>query len=307
VPPNGIEPGCEVITPQMLPLVRLTQEQIDRIVQSVPGGAANLQDIYPLAPLQEGILFHHLLERQGGLYLLGATLGFDSRQRLESFVQVLEHVVARHDVLRTAVLWEDLPEPVQVVWRQARIELQRLPLHGTDVQEQLERHSDPQHYRLDVRQAPLLRVFAAFDEGADRWLLRVVLHHLVADHATLEGMLQETALIQAGQEQALGSPVPFRNFVAQAPLGVPRQEHEACCGQMLADVQEPTAPFGLLEVHGDGADVQEEQQTLERTLSQRIRRQARLLGVSAASIFHWAWAQVLGRTAARDDVVFGTV
>src|SRR5262249_48992213 len=178
-PPNGIEPGCEVITPQMLPLVRLTQEQIDRIVQSVPGGAANLQDIYPLAPLQEGILFHHLLERQGDLYLLVATLGFDSRQRLESFVQVLEHVVARHDVLRTAVLWEDLPEAVQVVWRQARIELQRLPLHGTDVQEQLERHSDPQHYRLDVRQAPLLRVFAAFEEGADRWLLRVVLHHLV--------------------------------------------------------------------------------------------------------------------------------
>src|SRR5262249_20818390 len=105
----------------------------------------------------------------------------------------------------------------------------------------------------------------------------------------------------------LGSPVPFRNFVAQARLGVPRQEHEAFFRQMLADVQEPTAPFGLLEVHGDGADVQEEQQTLERTLSQRIRRQAPLLGVSAAGIFHWAWAQVLGRTAARDDVVFGTV
>ncbi|MCR6651359.1 MAG: AMP-binding protein [Cellvibrionaceae bacterium] len=76
---------------------------------------------------------------------------------------------------------------------------------------------------------------------------------------------------------------------------------------MLADVEEPTAPFGLVNIQGDGSAVEETRQPLDAELAQRIRRQAQRHGVSAAALFHLAWALVVGKAAGKEDVVFGTV
>ena len=95
--------------------------------------------------------------------------------------------------------------------------------------------------------------------------------------------------------------------MAQARLGVSQQEHEAFFRQMLGDVDEPTAPFGLLDVQGDGSGIEEARLALDADLARRLRANARRLGVSAASLCHLAWAQVLAKVSGREDVVFGTV
>ncbi|WP_259418803.1 hypothetical protein, partial [Klebsiella pneumoniae] len=75
--------------------------------------------------------------------------------------------------------------------------------------------------------------------------------------------------------------------------------------EMLADVDEPTLPLGFADVQGDGRHIESAWMALDAGLSLRLRRQARQLGVSAASLMHLAWARVLGVLANRSDVVFG--
>jgi amino acid adenylation domain-containing protein len=72
-------------------------------------------------------------------------------------------------------------------------------------------------------------------------------------------------------------------------------------------VEEPTAPFGLLDVQGDGSGIEAAHLAVEEDVAERLRRQGRRLGVSAASLCHLAWAQVLAKVSEREDVVFGTV
>ncbi len=296
-----------VIRPDMLALVELTQAQIDGIVATVPGGAANVQDIYPLAPMQEGMLFHHLLATEGDPYLLAPQLSFDTRALLDGYVEALRAVVARHDILRTAIAWEGLPEPVQVVWRSAPFTLEEVEIGGGDVAAELYARFDPRRHRMDVRQAPLLRACAAHDPRNSRWLLQLQRHHLAGDHTTMDVLSGEVEAYLRGRGHELPPALPFRNFVAQARLGISREEHEAFFRRMLSDVDEPTAPFGLLDVQGDGSGIAEARLRVDDGLAARLRGRARALGVSAASLCHVAWAQVLARVTGRQDVVFGTV
>ena len=309
IPPNRIPAECEAITPEMLPLVELSAEEIEIIVGKTPGGAANVQDIYPLAPLQEGMLFHYLMSAEGDAYLLSALLAFDTRGRMESFVDALQAVIDRHDILRTAVVWEGLSEPVQVVWREAPLSVEEVQLNpgGGDIARQLLKRFDPRRYRMSLGQAPLMRMIIAYDAAAIRWTGLLLYHHLVDDNTSVRLIIAEVRAHLEGRVEQLAEPLPFRNFVAQARLGVSREEHERFFREMLGDVDEPTAPYGLIDAQGDGSGVREERRAVDAVLTGRLRQTSRALGVSAASLCHLAWALALGRVSGRDDVVFGTI
>ncbi|WP_157831216.1 non-ribosomal peptide synthetase, partial [Pseudomonas sp. 43NM1] len=309
VPANAILPGTTCITPSMLTLATLDQAAIERIVATVPGGAGNVQDIYPLAPLQEGILFHHVSAAQGDPYIMQSRFAFDSRERLDDFVRALQGVIDRHDILRTGVVWQGLERPMQVVWRQATLPVEALhldPANG-EIAAQLHQRFDGRRYRIDVTQAPLLRLVHAWDAPSQRIVAMLMFHHMALDHSALEVVSQEMQAFLLGRSARLGDAVPFRTYVAHALLGVSEQEHEAFFREMLGDIDEPTLPFGLQDVQGDGHAIEEARREVDAELGRRLRTRARHLGVSAASLFHLAWAQVLAVVSGKQRVVFGTV
>ncbi|WP_212749176.1 non-ribosomal peptide synthetase [Chitinivorax sp. B] len=306
VPANLIPDACNTIQPEMLPLVTLTHEEIACIEAVIPGGGANIQDIYPLAPVQEGILFHSMIDDGGMTYVEPTLLKVTSRQRLDAVLMALQQVINRHDILRTAIVTEGLREPVQVVCRQVQLPVVEIAGDAHPVAA-LQRATTGDVFRIELTQAPLMQSMIVADVAGEGWYLMLLEHHIIGDHMSLEILIDEVHTILDGQAEALPVPVPYRNFVAQLCTATNKEAETRFFQAMLADVTESTAPFGVMDVQVDVSRAASLTRPLSKLLGQQLRQQALRLGVGPAVLCHVAWALVVARTSGRDDVVFGSV
>jgi amino acid adenylation domain-containing protein len=303
-PPSLIPRSCTEITPEMLPLIDLAPEHINSVVETVAGGCLNVEDIYPLAPLQEGMLFHHMFgDRKGDPYVLQMLLYVRSPEICRKFLDALQWVIDRHDLLRTAFVWEDLPQPVQVVWRRATLDVDRCH----DSADQIRDRMHAEIVSFDPTKAPLMRAMVADDpaNGGSYILLR--LHHLVSDHESMESVFRKAMRRLGGVEEAASDQNPYREYIANLKRNAAVANSITYFSQRLAGVTEGTTPFGIADGRADEGPNEEAFCTLAHEVSRRIRERARRLGASEATLFHVVWAMVLSRITGRDDVVFGTV
>ncbi|WP_122869898.1 non-ribosomal peptide synthetase, partial [Pseudomonas viridiflava] len=204
----------------------------------------------------------------------------------------------------------------QVVWRKADLLVQQVSLDNdtaadknaaNSVMDRLHQRFDARHHRLDLSQAPLMRLVHTADPVNGEVAAVLLFHHLVLDNAAMEIVTREMEALLLEPQTRLAAPVPYRNYVAHVRMANDDARHEAFFSDMLGDVDEPTLPFGVQDVRSDGGDVEQARRVLDNDLALRLREQARQQGVSAASLMHAAWARVLGVIANRRDVVFGTV
>lgn len=313
VPTNLITAATTEITPQLLPLVEnITESSLQQLVSDIPGGVSNIEDIYPLAPLQEGIFFHHQMqENQKDPYVQSTIISFDTSVQRERFTEALQAIVNRHDVLRTSYHWDNLPEPLQVVQRKATLPISTFkvePNEGETLADALQREVDQGSFSMDLRQAPLIHTHIFDDKDKEQYFLVLSDHHIIMDHIGLEQIVKEIALYYSGNFSTLPAPIQYRNFVDRVKRLRANTDYLSYFKSRFSSIDQPTLSYGFSNVNLDGSKVLESKQRLSHSQSLEIREQCKKSTISPAALFHAAWGIVVGRTSnLKDKVVFGTV
>ena len=195
-----------------------------------------------------------------------------------------------------APAWDGLRQPSQVIVARARLPVQALDWTRPTVISPLELHARLRHPSLPAGcdRAPLLRLDLRRGPGQPAPCRDLLLHRMWPwiTAPPIEVVCHEMQACLLGQGTLLGEPCRFRNYVAQARLGISEQDHESFFQQMLGDIAPTLAVACRMckAMHG----IAEISLPLAADCASGCVRRARLLGVSAATSVHLGWAQVLG-------------
>lgn len=313
VPENLIPEGSEEITLEMLPLVdEISNDSLQSLMALIPGGASNVADIYPLAPLQEGMLFHNRLEiGDKDPYIIPYIMSFDNLGRREEFITALQAVIDRHDVLKTSYHWEGLEEPLQVVQRKAKIPLKPLELEvqdGESVLDVLKQRVYHGGLSMDLTQAPAMHLYEVADKANDANYMVLLWHHIMMDHIGMRRIIQEVAAHYTGEYVNLPKPALYREFVGKARYIQSHTDYLSYFKPRLESIEEPTLCYDFSDINLDGGELLEGKLLYAIDQSNKLREQCRKHEISPAALFHAAWGIVVGRTSgAEEQVLFGTV
>jgi amino acid adenylation domain-containing protein/non-ribosomal peptide synthase protein (TIGR01720 family) len=288
-------------TPSDFPLARITQAQLD----ALPVAVGQLDDLYPLSPMQQGLLFHTLYEQAAGEYINQLRVdvqGIDP----ERFRAAWQATVEAQDILRTGFVWQgELEQPVQIVHKQVQLPFTVLDWRerGDQIQALGELADAERQQGFDLTRAPLLRLVLV-QTAAAGWHLIYTHHHILMDGWSNSQLLGEVLLRYSGRAPmtAIGR---YRDYIGWL------QRQDAQLSQdfwrePLASLQEPTrlalvvsGNNETLSGHGDHF------QTLEVPRTQSLEAFARQQKVTLNTLVQAAWLLLLQRYTGHQTVAFG--
>ncbi|MFI9626621.1 amino acid adenylation domain-containing protein [Streptomyces sp. NPDC052042] len=307
------EPGAGGRMPSDFPLSALDQATLDRLV----GDGRSVRDIYPLTPMQSGMIFHHLMDAGHGVYLEQTSFDLAGIREPGLLPEAWQRTVDDTPVLRSAIRWDGLPEPLQLVHTRVTLPITRLDWSGLDDAALRRAHEDylkaDRDRGIDLGTPPLFRAAVA-DLGGGRVRMIWTFHHALLDGwsvmRVVHDMLGQYAEL-AGQRAPERRPSrPFGDYVRW----LNRQDTaaaEAYWQQHLAGHEARTplpydrpAPDGTppVSTHETSAELRLQ---LTRATTDGLYDTARRARVTVNTLVQGMWALLLSRYSGERDVVFG--
>lgn len=274
----------------------------------------DIEAVYPLSPLQQGLLFHTLSRPGEPTYFEQIRCSITGSLDLGAFEQAWNWVVGRHTILRSAFASQRLREPVQVVGRTAPLAVDWQDWRGRrDPEQDWERLlRDDRARGFDMARAPLMRLTLR-QIADDRHLFVWSHHHILLDGWSFGIVLHEVLqcyvdLVRTGHPTDAAPVRPFGDFIAHL------KQRDAVADdrfwrEYLADFTSPSRLAvdkgqGVLE--GGGGDEVTITATLSTGTSEAVQAQCARLGVSLSALVHAAWARLLGAYSGEQEVLFGS-
>jgi amino acid adenylation domain-containing protein/non-ribosomal peptide synthase protein (TIGR01720 family) len=308
-------------TPSDFPLARLDEGGAERLRErlatalatTAPAAARAVEDLYPLSPLQEGMLVHALTARGSHAGVEQMSCRLDGELDVAAFAGAWQRLLGRHASLRTLFVAEGLQRSLQAVCRRVPLTVavedwRGLPPPAQEARlDRLLRRDRERGFRLD--RAPLLR-FTLIRRGPHAWQLVWTHHHLILDGWCRAQVLQELlalyAACHAGAEPAVVPSPPFRDYIAWLQRHE-RADDEAFWRRAFAGFRAP----GVLDLArpeetaalARGYDRRELR--LPAAATGRLLDFARHRGLTPGTLVQAAWALLLGRYAGSEEVVYG--
>ncbi|MEX5546639.1 non-ribosomal peptide synthetase [Pseudomonas pergaminensis] len=301
------------LTPSDFPLAHLSQSQLD----SLPVPANVIEDVYPLTPMQEGLLLHTLLEPGTGLYYMQDRYRINSALDPERFAQAWQAVIARHEALRASFCWNVGEDMLQVIHTPGST-----PIEYLDWSEDPESEQEPRLQALLkqereagfdlLNQAPFhLRLIRV---GAERYWFMMSNHHILIDawcrSLLMNDFFEIYMALSEGREAQLATPPRYRDYIAwlqRQNLNEARQWWQ----QNLQGFERTTPipsdrPFLREHAgHSGGMVVGDCYTRLDARDGAQLRELAQAHQLTVNTFAQAAWALVLRRLSGDRDVLFG--
>jgi len=292
------------------PWATITQSQLDRLTSQ----NRDLEDVYDATPTQAGILFHALASPRSGVYVMQLSGRLDGMPEVEAFEQAWLEVIRRHPILRTSFWWADVQTPLQLVHRDARLQVQRndwRKLSTIERDNAFERFLQEDRKReLDLAFGPLMRLtFMHLGENEYRFVWTH--HHLLLDGWSLPVVIRDLVeAFGAGPMDGSGESATlprFRDYVAW----LRGQDVAAATTFWKGYLAGFTAPTSLgidRDGYKPGRTVLFDQRVIRVPAVQThaLKAMARSGRVTLNTVLQGVWALLLSRYSGQSDVVFGT-